>query len=206
MTMLAVGVIADPAMAFSATPYLRASGGIGLMNDVDYYWVEENTTEKDELDAGFALEGAFGIKRGILRIEAAAAYQSNEVYRYVYKGVAYDPSDEKKTFTYSVWSYMVNVYTDYNENGQVSPFVMAGIGVADVDFTRISLDDRQESGFSECVFAWQAGFGAGIRVTDALTLDLGYRYFAAAGAEGWNEKDRFDLSTSNFMLGARYRL
>lgn len=206
IALLAACTVMLPSRASAVTPYIRGAAGIGLMHDTSYYWVGEHTTEKDFLDSGLAIEGAAGVKSGAFRAELAAGYQSNEVNRYIYKGVSYDPADEHKRFTYSVQSYMINLYADIYEQARVHPFIMAGLGIADVDFEAFSLADSRKSGFSDTVFAWQAGAGVGYTVSGHVTIEACYRYFAAPDIKGWNREDVFDVSSGKILLGVRYEL
>ena len=60
------------------------------------------------------------------------------------------------------------------------------------------------TGTSNGVFAWRVCAGVGVKASDKLTIDLSYRYFAAPNAEGFAADRKVDVSTSNFLLGARY--
>jgi len=65
--------------ASAVTPYVRASCGVGLMNNVEYRFTTQDKVETDKMHTGAAVEGAFGIKTGRFRVDAATGYQSNQV-------------------------------------------------------------------------------------------------------------------------------
>ena len=103
---------------------------------------------------------------------------------------------------------MVNGYVDFNDECKISPFLMAGIGIANIQnkekYLGISDGGATVTGTSNGVFAWQVGAGVGVKASDAVTIDLAYRYFAALDAEGFAADREVHVSTSNFLLGARY--
>ena len=75
-----------------------------------------------------------------------------------------------------VWSLMGNVIVDFIPEGDISPFVGVGAGIAaaQADATVapfIVLDD------SDATWAWQAIAGVSAKATDRINVDLTYRYF-----------------------------
>ena len=123
------------------------------MNNVEYRFLQKDGVETDEMDSGLAIEGAFGIKTGRFRVEAAVGYQSNQVGKFTFNGNYYNTLlDDKgkldltiydgltgspeaihnEKWTYSIQSYMVNGYVDFNDECKISPFLMAGIGIANI--------------------------------------------------------------------------
>ena len=229
LALLGAGILSVPLRASAVTPYVRTSCGVGLMNNVEYRFLQKDGVETDEMDSGLAIEGAFGIKTGRFRVEAAVGYQSNEVGKFTFNGNYYntllDDQDHpdptiydgltgspeaihNEKWTYSIQSYMVNGYVDFNDECKISPFLMAGIGIANIQnkekYLGISDGGATVTGTSNGVFAWQVGAGVGVKASDAVTIDLAYRYFAALDAEGFAADREVHVSTSNFLLGARY--
>ena len=90
---------------------------------------------------------------------------------------------------------MANAYYDIDTGSDITPYIMAGAGLAHVDMSWDEDDD---------VFAWQVGAGLGFEVAECTTLDLGYRYL---------KPNKFDTDSSheakwavhNIMLGLRYQ-
>lgn len=215
LSLLGAGILAAPSLASAVTPYVRMSGGAGLMNNVGYRFTAQDKVETDKMHAGAAVEGAFGIKTGRFRVEAAVGYQSNQVDQFTLKGTGYGvnngltstPESGDEKWTYSIQSYMVNGFVDFNADSKVSPFVMAGAGIANIMNKELTPADAfgvTVLGTSNGVFAWQVGAGVGVQASDNITIDLGYRYFAPSSAEGFAADRVVDLSTSNILLGARY--
>jgi len=71
-------------------------------------------------------------------------------------------------------AFMLNSWYDFNAHGRFHPYIGVGVGAAQLEADLIDgfkLDD-------DTVFAYQAGAGIAFDITDRLTADLGYRYFA----------------------------
>jgi opacity protein-like surface antigen len=215
LVLLGAGIVAVPSIASAVTPYVKTSGGVGLMNNVKYKFQVQDKVETDDMNSGLALEGAFGIKTGGFRIEAAVGYQSNMVGKFTLNGTGYEeyngltstPEAGDEKWTYSIQSYMLNGFADFNAESKISPFLMAGIGIASINNKERTPADSfgvTRTGTSNGVFAWQVGAGVGVKASDNVTVDLSYRYFAALNLEGFAADRKVDVSTSNFLLGARY--
>ncbi|WP_192496500.1 outer membrane protein [Chlorobium phaeovibrioides] len=212
MTLMAAGLIAAPSLASAeTTPYVSLSAGLGLMNDSDIkdgvgflYDSEESVLYK----TGVALEGAVGVKMDMFRVEAAVGYQSSDVDKYEVDGTE-EALPEGFEVSTAIRSYMVNGYADFDMNNGITPFVMGGVGLANVDLKMTgTYDDSSVSlSFSQDVFAWQVGAGVGVKATDNITVDLSYRYFATSDVKVASDDDgdaKFTVGTSKVLLGMRY--
>ncbi|WP_185805713.1 outer membrane protein [Chlorobium phaeovibrioides] len=196
MTLMAAGLIAAPSLASAeTTPYVSLSAGIGMMNnsDVDLesgaIW---SASDHDvEYDSGYALEGAFGVKKDMFRAELAIGYQvqdANKVFDTKWDGLEV-----------SLLSFMANGYADFKMDGGISPYLMGGLGFATVDVSDSSVSADVTP------FAWQLGAGVGVPATDNITVDLGYRYFSTADVDiDSTVYDSIGFSTSKILLGMRY--
>lgn len=122
----------------------------------------------------------------------------------------------------SEWLAMFNGYIDLGTWHGITPFVGAGVGAA-----RITIHDFTDVGptvasvafggdHSEWNFAWALHAGLGMEITDALTLELAYRYLDMGDAEsgdlvtytGINAIDNpmifKDITAHDLKLGVRY--
>ncbi|MFZ4524335.1 MAG: outer membrane protein [Chlorobium sp.] len=167
------GFSVSPALA--ATPYVSGSAGLAVLGD------SEQTVRS--YDAGYNLVGAVGLDGGRYRLEAELGSQSN--------GVKNSIRDVSMT------TCMGNGYLEVElPLSSFKPFVMGGVGVANVDEnigSGVEVDDR--------VFAWQVGAGVGFTLVPLVTLDAQYRYFTTATPELAGTK--YSIGTHNFMLGLR---
>jgi opacity protein-like surface antigen len=74
---------------------------------------------------------------------------------------------------------MANVALDMATGTIVEPYVLAGIGAANVTLESDDLDVDED----DTVFAYQAGAGLGSALTETITLFTGYRFFATTDPE-----------------------
>jgi opacity protein-like surface antigen len=226
LALMVAGICAAPSIASAKTsPYVRVAGGIGMMNNSK----ETNTnvgipnviTDSD-FKTGIALEGAVGLKMDMFRVEAATGYQSSEVDSYRVNGVNqafsrtytnYNNVTETITdkFTTSIRSYMINGYADFDLGGSITPYAMAGLGIANVEVKEHSeynfsngVSQWNDDSFTEDVFAWQIGAGIGFKASENVTVDLGYRYFAASDVILSEDETISSIATSNILLGVSY--
>ena len=94
-----------------------------------------------------------------------------------------------------VWSLMLNGYYDFNRGGAIDPYLGIGVGAARV--YAMAWDNTAPVGrFNEAAdtVAYQIMGGVGLEVTDRLTFDIGYKYFAAPDLEF----DGFPLANSPY--------
>jgi opacity protein-like surface antigen len=168
----------------------------------------DGTELKDvaEWKSGAAFEGAVGAKMDMFRAELAFGYQAANIDKFSL-GDAFVTGDELEAegvkISESVFSIMGNVYADFDIDGGVAPYLMGGVGYANVDF---KIDGDLVDGpvsLSKSAFAWQIGAGVGVKAAENITVDLGYRYFATADVDA-GEGDKINCGASNILLGLRY--
>ena len=103
------------------------------------------------------------------------------------------------------WSigFLVNTYYDFFADKLFSPYVGVGIGFANVHMSSAKIiNETKWSGDSDNVFAYQFGFGSGIKLDRYMTIDLGYRY---NGTSEYNiDQVKTNFSGHNLILGLRY--
>jgi opacity protein-like surface antigen len=191
LPLLMAGICSAPALAQAVTPYVSASAGVALLNNSKINGIEDSA----EYNSGLALNGAIGLESDMGRLEAAVGYQKNDVDN-VFGFTNLGDSHVR------IGSLMANGYLDYNKKHcDISPYIMAGAGVADV---KADVYDSFGTFYSDSdtVFAWQVGAGVGIKASKNLTLDIGYRYFSPndANLDGY----KVSLASSNILAGLRY--
>lgn len=157
--------------------YLKSSSGISLPGD----WKEDDVS--DNLDPAAVFNGALGYSFGEARAEFALGYQKNEIKE----------SDDDC----SMLSFMANGYHDLFQAGErITPFVMAGVGLADIDLLH---QDRNDT-----VFVWQAGVGVGLKASERMTWEICYRYIRPEGLEA-ADGGNIDWESNNLISGIRYQ-
>ena len=121
-----------------------------------------------------------------------------------------------------VQTLFFNAYFDIKTGTQFTPYIGGGIGLAMIDVKSGGMDmfdggvytgTVQLSSKSQTNFAWNIGAGIGWDITEAVTLDLGYRYMMMGEAKrNWAEPAgnmRFrtnvdDVNVHQVLLGLRY--
>ncbi|NTU68851.1 MAG: porin family protein [Chlorobiaceae bacterium] len=202
IALILAGICATPTFAQAATtPYVSANCGLGFAQSTNVSVGSDTYNGAISYKTGGLLTdgpigGAVGLKSDFYRVEAAVGYQQFSADTIT--GMTVDRSDKV-----SIWTYMVNAYFDDEMKGSnLIPYIMGGIGAATVKPQGTNL-----AGSSESVFAWQVGAGIGLKATNNLVVDLGYRfvnpspYQVTVPAYGNAE---FTAGTSNILLGMRY--
>ena len=74
----------------------------------------------------------------------------------------------------------LNAYYDFRNKSRVTPYVGAGVGVG---FIKKRANYSESEGYTDSAssgtaknFAWNLGLGLGVRVSERITIDAGYRY------------------------------
>ncbi len=187
--------IVIPAMLFAclgaapayAAPYVSGSVGLGIAGD----FKEPDLGNVYGMDSGFAVNGAVGYDFDGLRVEGAVGYQKNHY-------------TDEDTLGSSLLTVMANGYYDFNAGGELKPYVMAGLGIAN-----LNVDDSfgTDPWLDESYFAWQLGAGVGYQVSTSTTIDVGYRYLKPEGIECPNPAHLTKVSweSHNILVGIRYK-
>ena len=154
-------------------------------------------------DNGLRFEGVLGVRGGDLEVPT--------VIGGTLPGTTINPAGNV-----SVTDLMINGLFDFNRDGTVSPYIGAGVGGTRV---RAKAANRvvgtvpnlsAANGFNDTAagLAWQGLVGVGFKLSDRLTMDLGYKYFNAPelefdGNHGGVDYDG-DYSDHTATIGLRY--
>lgn len=183
LAVLAAGMLAIPSIVSAATPYVSASAGLGFISNHEEQLLFSTTSNETSYDAGPAFNGAFGLQAGIFRLEAALGYQTNSA-----------DESTNNTSRATMLTYMANACLDIPiESESVKPYLLLGLGGATITLERTNGDKDDDSAMSV-----QVGAGVGIKASEQVTVDVGYRYFTAF--------DLFtnDITSHQVLIGARY--
>ena len=178
--LLAAAAIAGPAAAEGW--YARADLGYGFSGALETpreIGIAPTFGGAGDFDGGWAASVASG--RAFAsgpRVEGELAYRDADVESSV--GVA--PGAEA-----SAISLLANAFYDFNRSGQFQPYIGAGIGVVQIDgrsFNNATLvTDLVGFDDTDTNVAYQVLAGVGVGLSERVTLDVGYRYFAAPDLE-----------------------
>jgi opacity protein-like surface antigen len=188
LPLLVAGAFVAPSMAQAASnPYVSLSNGLSLMNNSTVNSVSNAITYK----TGYFINGAVGLRQGDARFEAEIGYHRNTV-----NGTVLTPVNTSAYTSASMWTFMANAYYDFDIKASgVTPFVMGGLGLADVNMKTIASNETTK-------FAWQLGAGVGVKVAKDINIDLGYRYLKPSAPSVNGQK--ITLGASELLVGVRY--
>lgn len=194
LPLLCAGLWASPAIA---QPYVSVSGGLSLLNNSDVTstatGVVNPLLNPVDYKAGFLVGGAVGYRFDSARVEGAINYQRDDVDTNA--GVVAAANSDA-----SIWSFMGNGYYDFSiEDSSISPYLTAGLGLAVVTSRTAAVDIVDKS-----AFAWQVGAGVGIKASEQVIVDLGYRYFRTADVTNKVGTSDYSVGGSNILAGVRY--
>jgi opacity protein-like surface antigen len=170
--------------------YISLSGGLSLANNSSI----EGLDDAVEYKTGYAVRGAIGLKMEDIRVEGEIGYHRNDVDKLF--GVSLDDLDLDANG--SMWTFMANAYYDIDTDSSIKPYVMAGAGLADA-----TIKDEFGDESSSSQFAWQVGAGIGIKSSENVTFDLGYRYLKPS--DGDFDGVTVSIGGSEILAGIRYQ-
>lgn len=169
----------------------KAKVGIWFEKDGEAFYLDENLARKDgtptltevdydvSFDMGWSVGGAVGYRFGAVRVEAEGSYFSANLNKHAGRDIDQDKFETQPSM--SVLALMANGWYDVDTGTIFSPFI--GIGVGGLQGTssqgveKNAPDDFETVEHSGWGFAYQAGAGGAVEVTDGLSIRLGYRLF-----------------------------
>ncbi|HWR01226.1 MAG TPA: outer membrane beta-barrel protein [Chlorobaculum sp.] len=206
LALLFTGLGATPALAKT---YVSGSGGVAFLGNSTL----EGVADTIEYYSGYDFNGAVGYNFGSFRLEGAVGYQNNRVRQFngIPATLILSAGNDARV-NFSMLSYMANAYADFNVKSSLQPYVMGGVGAVTTRWVatlRDVVSDKDLRISSDVTsFAWQVGLGVGVKLTDHLKLDFGYRYFRPSNAEILmpllGEIGNITLPSHNLITGIRY--
>lgn len=183
-------------------PYASVQAGATWLEDADN--TAFGDTVESSYDMGFNVGAAGGYDFGPARVEGEVAYRQNDVDKLRVPGFGTASGDGDV----SALSLMANGFWDIETGSSVTPYLGAGIGVAQVSMNDVGAAGERLADDDDTVFAYQLAAGAAFELAPALALDLGYRFFATSDPE-FKDVDgvKFDSEymSHNLSLGVRFQ-
>ena len=193
--------------------YIVGHIGNAFVMDSDYVADVATLTASME-PLGLFTSGAVGVDLGRgLSTEIAVSHQSAGIDEVSltriggFSGLNITESDVEGTM--SALSLMGNVKLAFGSRDGILPYVMGGAGIA-----RIAINDLKSNGTtiltddSDIVFAYQAGAGVMLPLTERLSFDFGYRYFGTTDADLSDDGYPYsaDSTSHTVLIGLKYGL
>lgn len=153
--------------------YIGGGAGFGFTTDTSV--VGGGRDDDAEFDGGLAGIGAVGYGFGNgLRTELELGFRESDLDSIGGAAAAGDVE---------ALSAMANVAYDINLGGRVTPYIGAGVGLANIDASGVSPIAGSTVSDDDTVFAYQALAGVAVGLTDRLKLTLDYRFLNTADVE-----------------------
>lgn len=238
MSAAAVALTMSATVANAADSYVSLFGGASFLqkpqlkgsshtHTTTYQFVSQQSVDTS-FKTGFVVGGNWGVDWGTFRTELEFAYRENQsgksghvttMYKYGTVGGPLTTSSTKNevepmSLRLRAYSLMANVWYDFHgldlPNG-ITPYVGAGIGGASVQLSG-TINNKALISTNDFVFAWQAGAGVSMPVSESVKLFVDYRYFAADGAKlkltpGFHGGDISpDFNGHSVLIGLRLNL
>ena len=177
-------------------PYFTIMAGATFVDDST--WTRPGASDTEfEYETAYNVGGALGYKYGMFRIEGEIAYRQNDFERFRVGAIKADAAGDIDAL-----SAMANVYFDFENHTAWTPFIGAGAGWANIDVDGLNVSGFVTEGGDDDGFAYQFIGGFGYEVSEALTANLEYRYFAADDPQIGAVNAEYE--THNIVVGLRY--
>ena len=194
-TTIGIFLMVCTAAAVADPWYVGVNAGAVWLMDSD---IKNGTSGEASFDTGFGAGGSVGYDFGPARLEGEIEYRNNDYDKAGLDGA----TKEKSGGSYQSLALMVNGYYDFENASSFTPFLMAGIGGANVDTDSVTSGGLNIASDNSWQFAYQVGAGVGWEFTDSWILDVSYRFFGTTNPS-FGGSDMQYLS-HNLFLGIRY--
>ena len=168
--------------------YMAVRGGVINHNIGDN---EETFGKRLEVDDNSLIAGiALGYRYGYFRTELEYTWRDKTSHK--------EALGTKTDFESD--SYMWNVYVDLSPYTMFTPYLMAGIGISNLEATTTSKwgATYRTTSYDESNFTWAVGGGVSAQVTTRINADIGYRFLHMGDIMNAS------VRAHEFYIGARY--
>ncbi len=230
MPSFAADIPEEPPVIIEQPPMqVEELSGWYIRGDVDYHRAELRDTiyavsggtsafDTTELDDSWSIGAGIGYNvTKHFRVDVTADYWMKSDFRGSTSGTCGAPPVpcvSSDTSSMSAWVLLANAYADLGTYHGITPYVGAGVGVANIKWSDLSNDDGTVVTVHEGATSMRGAFalmaGASYCLTDAIELDAGYRYTRVGGGDmfgyanftGPGFDDGFDVHEGR--VGLRY--
>ncbi len=198
--------------------YLRGSLGLSLPGSpsIQPYAIPRAATSGENLKSVWAAGGALGYQWGWLRADLSVDYLARRNFSERFAGACDGACNGVLKGQFSALPLLANVYYDIGTWKDFTPYLGAGLGVAQVQWDSLKLSGRCDgpcpaaSGDSHWRFAWQVGAGVSYAVSRKISLDADYRLLdlgtAGAGSTAKGNLAGDTVWDNELRISLRYKL
>ena len=192
---------AKPAPQATSGQYIAVSGGLIGKTDYDYGFAG-GIHAKTDVDSGAQGAIAWGSTvGGNWRAEIALGYRSQKNETVVTQNGATLGTTDGKIKTFSV---DINGYYDFPVAGPVKPYLGAGIGVAQVKFSDLIIDDKGDALTLQGI----AGVSFAVSPTLSLFAEGRYQYTGSikikTTSPSGEQNEKLNMTGPGALVGARF--
>lgn len=183
--------------AFATSSQAECDGFYGALrvgvaqHDVSAPSSDLMSTDESLDDNRMMLAGALGYRYRNFRGEL----------EYVWREHTHDDT-EFDVAKFKTYSYMLNAYWDFMPDHWWSPYVNAGVGLTQLQYSNIDKASGNNNAiggnYEPMNFTWSVGAGLSLKVTNRLNVDAGYRYFDVGSIR------KADVKAQEIYTGIRY--
>ena len=165
-------LVLSAAPALATGPYFGGQAGVVFLSDADISDSAGSATA--EFDTGWGLGLVAGYEFDMFRLEGELFYKTNGFDKISNGGSISADGDA------TALGLMLNAYYDFKTGTPFTPYIGAGLGLAQVSVKDLKVVGVTVADDDDVVFAYQFIAGVGYSLSKAVTLDLQYKYLATA--------------------------
>lgn len=170
LTLSILGLFATTTSHATCNTLCRQGWYIGGFGGANFMDVDKDNGISIDMETGYYAGGCIGYKfSSPLRLEGEVAYRRNNFDKAKFEGDKYGLSGNLTT-----WTYMANLYYDFDMGCAFTPYLGVGAGYADTKGT-VKIEDVKGKGRDDG-FAYQGIAGVSYALCENVDLGLEYRY------------------------------
>ena len=181
------------------------SGGVGMTSVDDIKGTTSTFTNKTELDNGFLYSASVGYDFGDFRAELIYRKDSFDINKYssTAGGITTAATSVKGDFDESTIG--VNIFYDFNNNSQFTPYIGAGIGSTKIDVKNSFVNGISVAGDDDTKTSYNLKLGVSYEVAKSSELYLEGTYLTISDVD-LNSVKVDDIKTYSVIAGLRFSL
>jgi len=160
--------------SFAGNVYFSGSGGLTILKNAK---IKDGTSNNSSInfDNGWNVGGAIGYDFGKFRTEFEIFHRNNNPESAEILGIELDVSGTVKST-----SYLFNAIIDIENKSSFTPFLGAGLGIANLNLNNIELLGVEIVDDSTTVFAYKFITGIDYAISPAFSVTADYSFFGTS--------------------------
>ena len=182
------------------------SGGVGTTSVDDIKGtITSSITNKTELEKGFLYSAGFGYDFGDFRAEVNYRKDSFDINKYSVTNNGTTTAATSAKGDFDVSTIGVNIFYDFNNNSQFTPYIGAGIGSTKLDVKNSVINGISASNTDDSTTSYNLKLGVSYEVAKSSELYLEGTYLTISDVD-LNSVKVDDIKTYSVMAGLRFSL